>query len=495
MTLVKENMNKVGSYSIYLYEELPLSIWVPQEEDLKTISRLLLENAISTDESRLARMILSRLNWDFESPRKLFLPYKMHVQVALLVAEATEKEPGYLHWAWQMVLRLRLHVSDNGIANFEEVKGIDNYSVLSRGIREQKLLPIFLSVLMTSWGHMVPLIYKHGLTQLQFLQSQQRHESVLFALNLIVPLFIESQEMLINSEQFQDIICHLINADRSYISMAKSLVVSQNTFLEQFGHMIENQLVNYEWYNLQSPRCLVRLWVNSVISIPNWNKDAGVLYLLDTIVKTAFFHSDALEAVQEIFKDLLQIATPTDSIGVTSLLKWVGQGTQSRDSLITASLAKVSWLAFVILTVEHEEKEVRTGFWKELLNQLKNQKGKVNVDASIKKAANVVKVASFTSSSLSIYRWAQQAMDAPLDHPLAPLLWQKFFALYLTRIPFSGISDYGCIGEKFFEGLINFTFMKRMKRRLQEAVDYYKQKVNSDDEDHTVTELHENLHK
>lgn len=238
---------------------------------------------------------------------------------------------------------------------------------------------------MTSWGHMIPLIYKNGLAQLQFLQAQQRHESVLFALHLIVPLFIDSQEILINSEQFQDIIYNVINADRGYINMAKSLVVSQSTFLEQFGHMIENHLVNYQWYSLESPRCLVRLWVNSVISIPNWSKDTGVLYLLDVISRAAFFHADAFDAVHLIFKDLLQIATPTSAVSsVSSLFKWVAHGNQGRDSLITGPLAKYSWLAYVVLDVEFEEKESKTGFWKELLIQLKNQKGKVNVDAAIK---------------------------------------------------------------------------------------------------------------
>lgn len=378
-------MSKIASYALYLYEELPLSIWVLQDEDIKIISTLLLNNAITTDESRLARMIISRLNWDFDNAGKLFLPYKMHVEIALLVAEAVQKEPGYLHWAWQTVLRLKLHLSDKGISSFGDVKDISCFDVIYRGVREQQLLPTFLSILMTSWGHMVPLIHKHGLSQLQFLQTQQRHESVLFALHLIVPLFIDSQEILINSEQFQDIINNLINADRTYINMAKSLVVSQNTFLEQFGHMIENQLVNYKWYGLETPRCLVRLWINTIISLPNWSKDTSALYLLDVIIRAAFFHADAFEAVNLIFKDLLQIATPTDSVGsVTSLFKWVAQGNQGRDCLVPGSLAKYSWLAYVVLGVEFEEKEFRTGFWKELLVQLKNQKGKVNVDAAIK---------------------------------------------------------------------------------------------------------------
>lgn len=45
------------------------------------------------------------------------------------------------------------------------------------------------------------------------------------------------------------------------------------------------------------------------------------------------------------------------------------------------------------------------------------------------------------------------------------------------------VEDCGCVGEKFFDGLINFTFYKRMKRRLQEAVDFYKEKVESDEDD------------
>lgn len=34
---------------------------------------------------------------------------------------------------------------------------------------------------------------------------------------------------------------------------------------------------------------------------------------------------------------------------------------------------------------------------------------------------------------LMIYRWAQQALATPADHPLLPLVWQKFFQLYLRQ--------------------------------------------------------------
>jgi len=34
---------------------------------------------------------------------------------------------------------------------------------------------------------------------------------------------------------------------------------------------------------------------------------------------------------------------------------------------------------------------------------------------------------------LQVYRWAQQALATPPDHPLLPLVWQRFLQLYLRQ--------------------------------------------------------------
>lgn len=160
---------------------------------------------------------------------------------------------------------------------------------------------------MTSWGHLVPLICSKGFDLILHLQSQGKQEAVLFALYQIVPLFLTSQECLVNYEKFQNILMNLLNADRGYISMAKSLVYQQNTILQQFGNMIETQISNYAYYDLPSPRCMVRLWMNSLISIPNWNKDMGIMYLLNIVIKSSFFHTDALEVVYNILREQQQV--------------------------------------------------------------------------------------------------------------------------------------------------------------------------------------------
>lgn len=131
--IVKNNMDRVKAYSLYLYEELPLSIWVPSEEDIRIISNFLLTHPHDTNENRLARMILSRLNWHLVNPGELFLPYHVHCQVALLILEAVQKEPACTVWAWQTILRLRLHISDMGFTNFSAIKEVEQYDIINRG--------------------------------------------------------------------------------------------------------------------------------------------------------------------------------------------------------------------------------------------------------------------------------------------------------------------------------------------------------------------------
>ncbi|CAG9856312.1 unnamed protein product [Phyllotreta striolata] len=473
---VKDNMDKIGALSLYLYEELPLSIWRLSDNDLELISRLLLNNPMGSYESKLSRMILSRLNWDR-------IPYEIHCEVALLVVQCAFQEPGIENWAWQTVLRLKLHISDKAFTEIGRVQDLERFDVLTKGVREQNCLAVFVSLLMTSWGHMVPLVCTKGLAQLLYLQSQQKHEAVLFALYLIVPIFVHSQECMINLEKFQEILMNLLNADRGYVSMAKSLVYSQNTVLQQFGNMIESQIVNYSYYGLDSPRYLVRLWTNSLVSMSGWNKDMGIMHLMDVIVRTAFLYSDTIDTVYDILRDLSQANTPQESPGaISSLFKWVSSN-NSNGSLISNSLSAFTWLAYLTISVEHEERERRTGLWNEILVQLSKQKGKINVDLAIKKAASSLKIPSFVSSYLCIYRWAQQALDTPLDHPLLPLLWQKFFNLFLARIPNPSIVEKSCVGEKFFDGLVNFGFFKRIKRRLQQSIEYFRDKIDVKDEE------------
>lgn len=54
--------------------------------------------------------------------------------------------------------------------------------------------------------------------------------------------------------------------------------------------------------------------MNSFVSIPNWNKDNAVLYLLDVIIRASFVHQDAMQIIYENFTDLYQVSLIPDAV-------------------------------------------------------------------------------------------------------------------------------------------------------------------------------------
>lgn len=307
LQLVRDNIFTISTLALQLYEELPLSVWSLNDTDFNILSKWLTQCSVTSTESCLSRMIISRLNWDISSDGVLFLPYDLHCRVALLVAEIVQLDSTYELWGWHTLFRLKLHYNDKGVKNLSIIKEPDYYNVILKGMKERQPISSFLTILMTTWGHLIPLVCSNGLKQLLFLQVNQQYDASILGLFLIVPLFIECQESLINCEPFQEALSGIINADRTYVNMAKSIISSQNTILEHLGYMIEYQIANYWWYNLHSPRCLVRLWLNSLVSIQKWNKDVGVMYLIDIIIRASFFYTDARDVIYNILKDLLQV--------------------------------------------------------------------------------------------------------------------------------------------------------------------------------------------
>lgn len=93
---------------------------------------MLKSHPINHNGSKLARMIISRLNWDIVG-ESLFIPYSSHCKIALLVAEVVQEEPGYSQWGWQTLFRLRLHFTDKGLTDFSKVCEPERFDVLRRG--------------------------------------------------------------------------------------------------------------------------------------------------------------------------------------------------------------------------------------------------------------------------------------------------------------------------------------------------------------------------
>lgn len=69
------------------------------------------------------------------------------------------------------------------------------------------------------------------------------------------------------------------------------------------------------------------------------------------------------------------------------------------------------------------------------------------------------------------------------------------FLKLLIQLTSSAV-DQGCVGAKFFEGLINLTYLKKIKRRLQDTMDCYSNKIElSQQETSPKKDFYVSLHK
>ncbi|PNF33683.1 hypothetical protein B7P43_G12333, partial [Cryptotermes secundus] len=549
---LQDNFTQAGKLSLYLFKELPLHLWKPTEQDLCIVSHWLLECPPSSIENQLARQILSQLNWGCEGPGahggELALPLELHQRVAILVVEAalrfvpetvaagmiTESvkqvsnlassmvrpqsiEHAFSLWTWETVARLRLHILDqpehvvwtamaNPAVAFANVPDMDSdirLEVIVGGVKDRQPIASYVAALATTWGHSVPLICTKGFNQLQILLCHYKYDAILTVLQFYIPLFLNCEESLIECDRFISVLISLIMADRTYMKMAKNLIVPEfpGPVLKRFETMIESQMMNYRRYSLVSPCPLVRLWLLSLSQVPDWTKEPSVTYLMDVVLRSAFFHADATEMAFCILKQLHQNVTGSKHGGaISSFISWVASGSAHAVSLLPrASSPESPWFAYFVLEMEQELIEERTGLWREVLRELAVASGKANVDQAVKKAVHNLKIPTLSAASLSIYRWSQQALDTPLDHPLLPLLWQKFFTLFLARVPSaSGVPNRGGVGDKFFEGMINLSFHKKLKKRLQDATEHYRAKSISDSvqaEEAAEDQLTDTLHQ
>ncbi|XP_021361330.1 ectopic P granules protein 5 homolog [Mizuhopecten yessoensis] len=76
--------------------------------------------------------------------------------------------------------------------------------------------------------------------------------------------------------------------------------------------------------------------------------------------------------------------------------------------------------------------------------------------------------------SLNIYRWGRQALDMDVEHSMAPLVWQRFFGLFVGRMVSQvSMQQRASVGEKFYDVSKHTSELKKMKKKLKEGVDYH----------------------
>lgn len=154
-------------------------------------------------------------------------------------------------------------------------------------------------------------------------------------------------------------------------------------------------------------------------------------------------------------------------------------------------LPQTCWLNLVLLEIEFRLQDTR--FWPEFLRQLSTQ----TVEAALKKTLSLSKTTLFPVQHLVIYKYAQLLANMDIRHALFPIVCQKFFELYLWRLPEEYASqnmnvNYG-VAEKFYEH--NVPLMKSIKTQLKSAEVYYAAIATKRAEDDAVAHMYRSCTK
>uniref|UniRef100_A0A3Q2YGQ1 Epg5-like TPR domain-containing protein n=1 Tax=Hippocampus comes TaxID=109280 RepID=A0A3Q2YGQ1_HIPCM len=196
---------------------------------------------------------------------------------------------------------------------------------------------------------------------------------------------------------------------------------------------------------------VLEFWVGILTQQNLWYRDKTVLFLMDQLCCAAFIHQ------QE--ECLLKLLDCLNSVSDRIML-WV-------------TMEIEVWFAWLVLNMEgtfEEDSQLRRCVENELLLE-----PNVSPEQALKRAQQRLKLPVTPSlQRLQIYRWAWQALATPPDHPLVPLVWQKFLQLYLRQPgPDYGLAAGGCIGRRFFQASTQATLLRDLRQRIQTVSDFH----------------------
>uniref|UniRef100_A0A8C7C7D7 Ectopic P-granules autophagy protein 5 homolog (C. elegans) n=1 Tax=Oncorhynchus kisutch TaxID=8019 RepID=A0A8C7C7D7_ONCKI len=215
------------------------------------------------------------------------------------------------------------------------------------------------------------------------------------------------------------------------------------------------------------PAAVLEFWVGILTQQNLWYRDRTVLFLMDQICRSAFTHHQE-ECVQRLLYQQHKIALGYhgDRGLLSSLVGWIagnatpsfieGQSLSGEVRTLTLVLSNCRIRAVILCETEGN---IFAAFSPKIL-QKAQQRLKLPVAPSLQR--------------LQVYRWACQALSTPPDHPLLPLVWQRFLQLYLRQPgPEYGLDAGGCIGRRFFQGSTQAVLLRDLRQRLQEVSDFH----------------------
>ncbi|KAG8226066.1 hypothetical protein J437_LFUL006373, partial [Ladona fulva] len=490
---LKDVPQEVEKGILKLFSTLPLHMWEPSAHDLTILSSWILQNDPQTVKNSVARNILIGISWRenyIGDPLPLdtcyaaatlaldaCLTWDSKSRISQMATSVIWPKSAISSWAWSLVASLPIHPYDRRktSSNFNQHYAHSECAfleVLNHGFRENHPLSFLLAVLATDIGHSWTNAEKDAFSHLSIVVANGKHTAAISALYLILPLFIDNVDKLINCKSFEKLLQSLLFADYTYMQMATNLIISNfpGVILANLGNMMVSHLE--ESYKF-SATCssFVSLWLNCIFLTPNWMHKKEALYLTDLVIRSAVLDesgkawNEAICLLKKHKEQYTPIGGSAPSSTLSSLFTMLSMepslGSPHPQSLVVrSSWPEFPWFVLAALDVE-EEHEIT--LWDRMQMDLGSLPRNVPINSItlsnvLKNACQKSDIQPFPATCLTIFRWARQALDTSIGHPVYPLLWARFFSLYC----------------KIFSS---------MKKKLNESHKWYYKEAASDGDD------------
>ena len=285
----------------------------------------------------------------------------------------------------------------------------------------------------------------------------------------IIPLFL-MDPTAVGHGDLTYILSHLVSADQTYISLAKTMITGNfpGPVTKEMGNMLHSIIAHFDNLSSFSRKDILLLLTKLLIDIPKWSSNTSILYLLDIVCSYAFDHKVCYWALSDFYEEM---HTENNKKVPASSFFSIFSGLSGAGHTLTLASghAKFSWLSYFVLQAEDNYMQ-KSGLWRCLVDELAD--AHKPLEEALAEAGRKAEVPVPTSGQLVIYRWAQQGMDTPPDHPMAFVFWQRFVTLFLSRpAELNNGQEVPGVGMKFFEGMINSMYFNKIKASLKTGID------------------------
>ncbi|KAM3845120.1 ectopic P granules protein 5 homolog isoform 2-T2 [Vipera latastei] len=518
---VRETIESVGMVTLYLFKELPMLLWKPSASEITLLRDWLLTYSLSEVENKLACIILEEMNWGpCEQQGRLHISPAVHAEVALMILEAYQKflpqkpysgllsesfkqvsylasivrygetpESSFNQWAWGMILRLKLHRNDYGVqgpwppAPIPDLTDSPTFHPLLKAVRSSLPIGCYLALAMSAVGHSIESFCAEGIPLLGVLVQSRHLRTVVHVLDKVLLLFYPCHYYLLKNEKFLSFFHQFLQLDSGVpqgMTQQMTHRVTQHLTGTSYGKnvkllnsMIQGHIFISSHPGGIGPAAVFEFWVQLLTSQPLWHKERAVLELMDGLCQAAFQFNQE-DCVQKLLYQQHKNALGyhSDKGLLSSLVSWIVAGNITPSFIEGNANPTQVWFAWSVLNMEsifEEDSQLRRVVVRELVTS------SVSPDQALKNAQTQLKLPVVPSlQRLLIYRWAHQVLSTPVDHPLLPLICQKFFLLYLQRPGLQdGLPKDGCVGRRFFQGAAHLSLLNELKQHLTEATDFH----------------------